>query len=171
MMRRRQLRILPVLFLTLAAAAQVDTPEQRAARYLESVRHQPLLLYAFLHDMPKGGDLHNHLVGAVYAESFIQYAADDGLCVDRQTLALAPPPCDPKANPPVRAALDDPVLYRHMVDAFSMRDFQPGAESGHAHFFDSFGKFVPVAPRHMGDFLADRLSRYRIFDPEQMKRL
>ncbi len=144
-MSRRAL--IAVFFLTLAAAAQVETAETRAARYLESVRHQPLLLYAFLHDMPKGGDLHNHLVGAVYAESFIQYAADDGLCVDRLTLALAPPPCDPKASPPARAALDDPVLYRRMVDAFSMRDFQPGVESAHDHFFDSFLNSCQ-SPRH-----------------------
>ena len=158
-MSRRFYCLVFVLFLSLAAAAQVKTPEQRAAQHLESVRHQPLLLHAFLYDMPKGGDLHNHLVGAVYAESFIRYAADDGLCVDGQTIALGPPPCDPKTRPPAGAALDDPVLYRQMVDAFSMRDFQPGAEAAHDHFFDSFGKFVPVAPRHMGDLLAEVASR------------
>ncbi len=155
----RKILCIMLLFLSLAAAAQVRTAEQRAARHLESVRHQPPLLYAFLYDMPKGGDLHNHLVGAVYAESFIQYAADDGLCVDRQTMALGPPPCDPKTRPPARAALDDPVLYRQMVDAFSMRDFQPGVEAGHDHFFDSFLKFLPVTQAHMGDFLAEVASR------------
>src|SRR5690349_17069653 len=34
--------------------------EQKAARYFESVRNQPLLVHAFLQQMPKGGDLHNH---------------------------------------------------------------------------------------------------------------
>ena len=130
--------LLPVLFLSLIGAAQVTTAEQRTARYLESIRHQPLLLHAFLYGMPKGGDLHNHLVGAVYAESFIQYAAEDGLCVDRQSMALVQPPCDAKMRLPVRAALDDPLLYRQMVEAFSMRDFQPRAESAHDHFFDAF---------------------------------
>ena len=28
--------------------------------------------------MPKGGDLHSHLSGAVYAESYIQWAAAKG---------------------------------------------------------------------------------------------
>jgi hypothetical protein len=155
----RTRRLLPILLFALVAAAQQGTPEQRAARHMESVRNQPLLLHAFLYDMPKGGDLHNHLVGAVYAESFIQYAAEDGLCVDRQTMALGPPPCDPKTRSPAGAALEDPVLYRRMVDAFSMRDFQPGAESGHDHFFDSFLKFLPVTHGHMGDFLAEVASR------------
>ena len=161
-MMGKLLCVLTTLFLAVGAAAQVETPEQRAARLMESVRHQPLLLHAFLYDMPKGGDLHNHLVGAVYAESYIQYAADDGFCVDRQTLTLNAPPCDAKTNPPARAALDDPALYRQMVNAFSMRDFHPGAlgwESGHAHFFDAFDKFLAITPRHLGDFLAEVASR------------
>ena len=162
----------PLLFLSLATAAQVSTPEERAARYLESVRHQPLLLHAFLYEMPKGGDLHNHLVGAVYAESYIQYAAEDALCVDLQTMALEQPPCDPKARPAARAALDNPLLYRQMVDAFSMRDFQASTQpevpgepafgslgSAHGHFFASFLKFFPVTNTHRGDFLAEVVSR------------
>ena len=44
--------------------------------------------------MPKGGDLHNHLSGGIYAESWIDFAAEDGLCVDRTTAVLIPPPCD-----------------------------------------------------------------------------
>jgi adenosine deaminase len=45
-------------------------------------------LYAFLRDMPKGGDLHMHLSGAVYAETFLRDAAEDGLCVDPKALRL-----------------------------------------------------------------------------------
>src|SRR5689334_24860309 len=81
--------------------AQGASPEQKTARYFESVRNQPLLLHAFLQQMPKGGDLHNHLSGAVYAESFIKWGAQDGLCVDRNALSLTQPPCDPaNARPP-----------------------------------------------------------------------
>src|SRR5215831_9031690 len=74
--------------------APTASSEQKVARYFESVRNQPLLLHAFLQQMPKGGDLHNHLSGAVYAESFITWAAQDGLCVDRAALAITQPPCD-----------------------------------------------------------------------------
>jgi len=51
--------------------------ERSAGKYLDSIREQPSLLLAFLRDMPKGGDLHNHLGGAIYAESLINFAADD----------------------------------------------------------------------------------------------
>ncbi|MGB8803007.1 MAG: hypothetical protein WCC97_20185, partial [Candidatus Acidiferrales bacterium] len=53
------------------------TAESRTARALDLARTDPLNLYAFLVRMPKGADLHNHLSGAVYAESWIRAAAED----------------------------------------------------------------------------------------------
>jgi adenosine deaminase len=136
------------------------TGEQKTARYFESVRGQPLLLHAFLAQMPKGGDLHNHLAGAVYAESLIRWAAQDGLCVDRAALSLAPPPCDPAAGkPPATLAFEDPVLYGRLLDAFSMRQFHPGVESGHDHFFATFGRFGAATGNHTPEMLAEVRSR------------
>ena len=51
------------------------TAEQKTLQRFESIRTQPLELYAFLREMPKGGDLHLHLTGTVYAESMIEWAA------------------------------------------------------------------------------------------------
>jgi adenosine deaminase/adenosine deaminase CECR1 len=31
--------------------------------------------------MPKGGDIHSHLGGAVYAESYLAWAAEEDYCV------------------------------------------------------------------------------------------
>ena len=80
-----------VIVLMLASLAATQTAEQKTARYLDSIRQQPSLLLAFLHDMPKGGDLHNHLGGAVYAEDLIDFAASDNFCIDRTTSQLAQP--------------------------------------------------------------------------------
>lgn len=141
-------------------SAPPASPEQKTALYFLSVRNQPLLLHAFLQQMPKGGDLHNHLSGAVYAESFIAYAVQDGLCVDRNALAITMPPCEPGANMvPAGAALKDSTLYGRLLDALSMRQFIPGAESGHDHFFATFGKFGPATSRHTADMLAEVRSR------------
>jgi hypothetical protein len=142
--------------LALPLAAQKLSTEQRTARYLDSVRHQPSLLMAFLKQMPKGGDLHNHLYGAIYAESFIQWAAQDGLCVDQASMTLLAPPCDQSAGkPPASNALKDPALYAQLVDAFSMRDWNAARDSGHDHFFNSFLKFDAVTAGHIGDMLAE----------------
>jgi hypothetical protein len=140
--------------------ASAASAEQKTAQYFESIRTQPLLLHAFLQQMPKGGDLHNHLSGAVYAESFIRFAVQDGLCVDRAALALTQPPCDPAGGkPPATVALQDSTLYGHLLDAFSMRQFVAGAESGHDHFFATFGKFGPATNGHTAEMLAEARSR------------
>ncbi len=61
--------------------------ETRTARAFLSYESQgPLALHAFLEQFPKGADLHVHLSGAVYAETFIRDAAEDGLCVDSVAL-------------------------------------------------------------------------------------
>jgi adenosine deaminase len=131
-----------------------------AAGYYRQIREPPPLLDAFLRRFPKGGDLHNHLSGAVYAESLIGWASDDGLCVDRPTLTLKAPPCDAARNlPAVADARRDPALYSALIQAFSMRDFVPGRESGHDHFFASFGKFGAATARRSGDMLAEAATR------------
>ena len=103
------------------------------------------MLLAFLHDMPKGGDLHNHLDGAIYAEDLIDFAASDNFCVDRTTSQLMAAPCDSceqyTPKPSIRCAYDDHILYNQIIDAWSMRNWRAGDESGHDHFFATFDKF------------------------------
>jgi hypothetical protein len=165
---RRSLGWLVFLVIVLSAAiapSQTKTAgEQRTGRYLESVRTQPSLTLAFLREMPKGGDLHNHLGGALYAENLIDYAVDDGLCVDRTTSILIAPPCDASCEkytnkPAVRCAYQDHVLYNSIVDAWSMRNWKPGDESGHDHFFATFDKFSLATHTHTASALAEAASR------------
>ena len=152
--------LLAVCFIASAAYAAGQTHEQRAGRYLDSVRGNPSLLLAFLRDMPKGGDLHNHLAGAIYAENWIGYAVEDNLCVDRTTAMLLAPPCDTScekytSKPAVRCAYDDQVLYNHLVDAWSMRNWSRSEDSGHDHFFATFDKFELASVNSVGNQLAD----------------
>ena len=160
-LHRSFLRALAVLaLLVIPLAAQTLSPEQRTARYLNSVRQQPSLLLAFVEQMPKGGDLHNHLFGAIYAESYIRWAAEGGLCVERASMTLVKPPCDAAAGkPPASEALNDHVLYAQMVDAYSMRDWNAARDSGHDHFFESFDKFLAATEGHTGDMLAEAAER------------
>jgi len=151
-----------VLFFTTFAAAQ--NFEQRTARYFDSIRKQPPLLLAFLRDMPKGGDLHNHLDGAIYAEDLIDFAADGNLCVDRTSSHLLAPPCDDScanytSKPQARCGYGDQVLYNQMIDAWSMRNWNAGNESGHDHFFASFAKFVLASHTHTAEAIAAATNR------------
>jgi len=158
---------LKALCMGLALAASFTVPsfaqtksgasaQQRTEAHFRTVRTKPPELWAFLKDMPKGGDLHSHLSGAIYAESMIGWAAEDGLCVDTKSMALQKPPCD--ATPGLVAAKDaqlDGVLYRRMIDAWSMRNAQTSGLSGHDQFFDSFGKFGAANRNRSGDMLTE----------------
>src|SRR5580698_11366427 len=82
----------PVPHPTAHAATLASGPEAGAARaYQTAALNGPLALRAFLADFPKGADLHVHLSGAVYAESFIRAAGEDGLCVDPVALRFVKP--------------------------------------------------------------------------------
>jgi hypothetical protein len=152
-----------VFAVVLASFCNAQSPEQKTARYLDSVRHQPSLLLAFLHDAPKGGDLHNHLSGSTYAEDMIDWAASDNYCIDRTTSRLLSPPCDNCARytpkPAIRCAYDDHVLYNQIVDAWSMRNWHGSEESGHDHFFATFDKFEAVTDAHTAESVATVTNR------------
>ncbi len=163
-MARSVVLLIIACFTTMALAQSGAGAEQRTSRYFESIRRQPSLQLAFLRDMPKGGDLHVHLSGALYAENLIDYAASDNLCVDRTTSILIAPPCDDScekytSKPGIRCAYGDHVLYNSIVDAWSMRNWQPGEESGHDHFFATFDKFSLATHNHIGDAIAEAASR------------
>jgi adenosine deaminase len=160
----RTLRRYCLLLLLLATCAAAQNYEQRTARYFDSIRKQPPLLLAFLRDMPKGGDLHNHLDGAIYAEDLIDFAADGNLCADRTSSRLLAPPCDDScanytAKPAARCAFSDQVLYNQLIDAWSMRNWNPGNESGHDHFFATFDKFFVASHTHVAEAIATSTNR------------
>src|SRR5689334_8576339 len=45
--------------------------EQAASDAYDAALGDPTALKDFLHAVPKGGDLHNHLTGAVWAETYL----------------------------------------------------------------------------------------------------
>ena len=87
-----------------------------------------LALHNFLVGMPKGADLHVHLSGAVYAESWLRAAAEDGMCVDTKALSFSKAPAGgcPHAIGQVAAhelvnRTDLPgnqALYDKLIDAY-----------------------------------------------------
>lgn len=139
-----------VFSLTAVAIAWSAEPSAatRMERRLAEARKNPLELYAFLYRMPKGGDLHNHLPGAIYAEDFLRGAIEEHLCVNKTALALTEPTAPGGACAPgqidASAIETDNSLRNALIDSLSMRAFVPGKESAHDHFFDTFDKFLAV---------------------------
>jgi adenosine deaminase len=141
------------------AIAAVDTPEAATGRSFARIRTNPARLWPFLREMPKGGDLHNHLSGAVYAESYLRWAAEDGLCLATASMTIVGGTCDATADrPAVSAVLQNATLYSQAIDAMSMRHRNP-ASNGHDHFFASFARFNLPSNSRTGDMLAEVASR------------
>jgi adenosine deaminase len=155
--------------------SRIPETEARTARAFLSSSHQgPLALHAFLAQFPKGADLHVHLSGAVYAETFIRDAAEDGLCVDRAALMLAKPPCKGTLVPASALSGDitpsNQALYDRLIDALSMRAFVPAPGfDGHDQFFSTFDRFRGLNKTHLGEWVDEIASRSAAQDQQYLE--
>lgn len=174
-----KLCVLSALLVPAAARAQASKSPQelRAVHAFDEAKGNPLKLHAFLTGMPKGADLHMHLSGAVYAETFIADAAEDRLCVDLATLSLvksrgvtsgfsAGAVCG-EGQAPAATAFEDQRLYDRLIDSFSMRSFVPSSGlSGHDQFFSTFSRFGGISKSHAGEWI-DEVARRAAAQNEQ----
>lgn len=125
-------------------SGQVST-EKYISDYLNSIRDNRALLTAFFQQMPKGGDLHNHFSGSIYAESYFDYALKADFWVNLKNLTLydkAPAPSeDIKRFSEVKAAGGLDALRYQLLRFWSIKDYFEGDEASDKHFFDAFDKF------------------------------
>lgn len=107
--------------------------------------------------MPKGGDIHTHLRGAIYAETWLEWAAEDGLCVDMEVPALRFPEgdtCDASGWITAAEAQSFEPYRLDLINALSTRSYVPtNGWSGHNQFFGTFAK-IAAKPERLGDQLA-----------------
>ena len=111
------------------------------AAYFERAKANRATLVAFLHKMPKGGDLHNHPLGAVSTESIVARAVDKGLYYDRENKTLTrTKPTGPHYAPD---ELNE-VYWKtgEVLEGLSMRNLEKGEDSGHDHFFRAFDRYA-----------------------------
>ncbi len=147
-----------------ASAPKPDAEARAAQAYARAAQEGPLPLHAFLQAMPKGADLHMHLAGAIYAETLLDEAARDGVCVDPSSLALdrtaTPGACKSGELSGAAAIEGDNHLRDALIDNFSMRGFVPSAGiTGHDQFFATFARFGGLGKQHTGDWLDEVATR------------
>jgi adenosine deaminase len=154
------------------AKPEARSSEARAARsYDAAFRTGPLAVQSFLAQFPKGADLHFHLQAGVYAETLIQVAGEDKLCIDPAESKFArnehgetmkepcPPPLVAASELSGNLTQAQQDLYDHLINAFSMRNFVPTTGySGHDQFFSTFDRFGGIDKRHTGDWI-DNVTR------------
>ena len=147
---------------SLAQAATPAANEAATARYFASLvagpQPQTAALTMFFTMMPKGGDLHHHYSGAIYAEQFLTWVDQQHYCVNKSTYKIetdkalvAAEAAKPLAQRSCIAAADvinDQTLYTALLQRWSDKDFynHSGIQSPpDRQFFDTFGYFGPVA--------------------------
>ena len=153
-----------------AKAAATKGSEAATARYLASLVAGPApqlaALTMFFSQMPKGGDLHHHYSGALYAEQYVDFLDKQGFCVNKLTYRIetgkavidaqrALPPLDRTCLSAGELVADD-MTYRELLQRWSSKDFNNhGALQAppDRQFFQTFGYFGPVSNANFNDGL------------------
>ena len=128
-----------MLLLVVPLAMEAQTADQ----YLEKIRNNTAELRAFFSQMPKGGDLHHHYSGSVYAETYIQNAIDQDMYVNKATLQVN---ADSTSWPRFSAlsASDKTKVREGWMHLWSVKDYNGVSYPPEELFFESFGKFGPA---------------------------
>lgn len=126
--------------------------------YFNQIKTDPNALYAFFKKMPKGGELHYHLAGGPYPETMLSLAASSDYCMDLKNYSVSKMPnhCD---GVKVKDIFKQPELYANIIRDWSMKDFIPGLETGHDHFFKGFIKYMPIVFDYRPQLIADVIRR------------
>src|ERR1700679_1039803 len=84
----KKVLIIAIIFATLSSCSNDNQDVPPIDQYFKSIRNNGAELTAFFSMMPKGGDLHNHYSGSVYAETYINYVVDQNDVINEQTLEV-----------------------------------------------------------------------------------
>ncbi len=151
-MMRRNPKAFPPLFACMALAlvvfmlpkpAPVIANEASTAQRFERAKASEPQLIAFLKEMPKGADLHNHVSGAVYAETYLDAAIQCNGYFDPKTGTFTANQAS--GSVPASNLRSNARLASQFLDLASMRSFLAAVGRGHDHFFAAFGCFGGLA--------------------------
>ena len=134
---------------------------QTAENYLNKIRNNEALLTAFFQQMPKGGDLHHHFSGSVYAEPLLERAIAKNFYLNLETLAVSE--TKPKKGNWINfdsiKKLEKLDYYEQQImQTWSVKDYN-GSVPSDDQFFDSFQKFEPTIQGHFAEGILELKKR------------
>ena len=154
--------MIPALAKDTGASAQVNlqTTRQYYAQLLAAKEPQLAELNMLMTMLPKGGDIHHHYSGAIYAETYLDWVEQQGFCIYRESdLPNKQEKFRIETKPTINAELKqscikveaarkDNAFYRELLSAWSSKDYENHTHLQLApdqHFFNTFGYFSPIA--------------------------
>jgi adenosine deaminase len=113
---------------------------------LAAIRNNKAKLQYFFSQMPKGADLHNHLTGSVYAETYFDIAVNEGMYLDPQTFRLYRQGDSGIPSQAIQLGPDMPNLHSirvQCIDHWSVRNYGRYTQTlpPDEFFFGTFGIF------------------------------
>ena len=128
--------------------------------YFQKIRNNQAELTAFISQMPKGGDLHNHYSGAIYAETYFNWAVKNDFWLNTETLQVSSD--ENKGNEwtnfSALAKAGQLNTYREkLLQLWSMKNYN--GNDGEQHFFATFGLFSPLSNINYSEGLAELKQR------------
>ncbi len=149
-----------------ASATNEDIVKRHFATLVAGAQPKTAELTMFLTMMPKGGDLHHHYSGAIYAEQYLEWVDRQGYCVSKTNFRIttdnAAIAAEAARPAPLRTCVSgrdlvaDNDSYRQLLQKWSTLDFyNHGADQRPPDqtFFDTFGYFGPVASTNTAEGL------------------
>lgn len=134
---------------------------QTAGSYLEKIRNNEALLTAFFQQMPKGGDLHHHFSGSIYAEPLLERAIAEDFYLNLETMAVAKTKPS-NGNWQTFSSLKNEgklsFYEQQVMQTWSAKDYNGSVPSDDL-FFDSFQKFEPTIQGHFAEGMLELKKR------------
>lgn len=122
--------------------------EDLTAKYFERIQKEKdwAKLNLFCSLMPKGGDIHNHYSGAMYVETYLDWAQSKGMKLDTQTLTLTNKATASCIS--IDSLKKNGVIYRAVLNQWSDMDFYNyfhAEDQPDQHFFNTFSYFGNIS--------------------------
>ena len=130
--------------------------------YFEKIRNNEAQLTAFFSQMPKGGDLHHHFSGSIYAEPMLKYAIAQDFYLNVETMDVR------KEKPATgnwqlfSSLQSDGTLSTYkqkIMQKWSVKDYNYVDYPSNKLFFESFMKFEPAIKGNFGQGLLELKNR------------
>ncbi len=148
--------LLAIVFMTLITTCQTNPENIQSSVFLqinqrfENIKNDPVRLREFLWEMPKGGDIHHHALGSVFAEDYLDLAIEKKLFINPQTYQLYFDETDALSKNDEQAIPINELLSKSAderektIDHWSVRNHKEHGRNGHHWFFATFQKFEPA---------------------------
>lgn len=122
-------------------------------KFIEGESPNIAQLNLFFSKMPKGGDLHHHYSGSIYAETYLDWVEAANYLIDKNTLKPAKGSAvkDQTCCISVKQLRSNAELYRKLLTLWSNKDYQNHYHQQlppDANFFNTFSYFGPISQNY-----------------------